>query len=79
LGYTLRNFSKIGLQKLRVYVQAQNLFTITEYDGIDPAVSSVNVGMRDMNGAGQNDGWAGFDFGNYPASRAFMVGVNATF
>ena len=79
LGYTLPTFSKIGLQKLRVYVQAQNLFTITEYDGIDPAVSSVNVGMRDMNGAGQNDGWAGFDFGNYPASRAFMVGVNATF
>jgi hypothetical protein len=72
LGYT---FPKIkAISKLRVYLQGQNLFTITKYKGIDPAVSSVNIG----NGQ-QNDTWAGYDFGNYPSSRVFMVGVNATF
>jgi len=79
LGYTLPALPKLGVQKLRIYVQAQNLFTITKYSGIDPAISSVNVGVRDANGNAQNDGWAGFDFGNYPSSRSFMLGVNATF
>lgn len=38
LGYTLNNdFSKkIGIDSLRLYVQAQNLFTITDVDYIDP-------------------------------------------
>ncbi|HET6540383.1 MAG TPA: TonB-dependent receptor [Chryseolinea sp.] len=74
LGYSLPAIPKLGLRKLRLYVQGQNLFTISDYSGIDPALSSVNVG----NGQ-QNDGWAGFDFGNYPSSRSYMVGLNASF
>ncbi len=67
LGYTLPKTPVF--QKLRVYLQMQNAFTITKYSGIDPALSSVR----------QGDAFTGYDFGNYPSSRTFMVGVNATF
>jgi hypothetical protein len=73
LGYTIPKNNIF--QSVRVYVQAQNAFTITPYEGIDPAISSVNVG----NSQQQNDGWAGFDFGNYPGSRVFMIGATAAF
>jgi hypothetical protein len=73
LGYT---FPKIkGIQKLRLYLQGQNMFTITKYSGIDPALSNVNPGNNSAN----NNGWMGFDFGNYPSSRTYMVGANLTF
>jgi hypothetical protein len=74
LGYTIP--SNKYVQRLRVYVQAQNLFTITDYSGIDPALSNVNIGGANT---GRENSWLGFDFGNYPSSRTFMVGVNATF
>jgi len=73
LGYTVPKIK--GIQKLRVYVQGQNMFTITKYKGIDPALSNVNPG----NNGGNNNGWMGFDFGNYPSSRTYMVGANLTF
>ena len=73
LGYTFGKNK--AFQKLRVYVQGQNLFTITKYKGIDPALSNVNPGNNGAN----NNGWMGFDFGNYPSSRTYMVGVNLTF
>jgi len=74
LGYTLPAMPKLGLSKLRIYVQGQNVFTITKYSGIDPAISTVNTG-----GSNQNNGFMGFDFGNYPSSRTFLFGVNASF
>jgi TonB-linked SusC/RagA family outer membrane protein len=63
LGYT---FPKIkGISRLRVYVQAYNVFTITHYSGLDPEV---------------NDGAPsdlGIDYGTaYPISRKFLFGVN---
>lgn len=73
IGYT---FPKMGktFSSLRVYVQGQNLFTLTGYSGLDPAPS--NFGVQDgING----DQWNGFDFGNYPANKIFMLGVNAAF
>ncbi len=72
-GYT---FPKIGnvFSSLRVYIQAQNVFTITGYTGLDPAPS--NFGVQDGINADQ---WNGFDFGNYPANKIWMVGVNAAF
>jgi len=75
LGYTIPVANKIGLQKARVYVQGSNLFTITKYSGIDPALSSVNI----ANNQGNNDGWAGYDFGNYPASKSVVLGLNISF
>ncbi len=75
LGYTLPK-TALGnvFSNLRIYVQAQNLFTLTGYSGIDPAPS--NFGVQD----GANpDQWNGYDFGNYPANKIFMLGVSAGF
>lgn len=65
LGYTFLS-NKAGFNKLRLYVAAQNLFTITKYQGIDPEVSG---------------GVLGFGFGgwNYPVQRTFLLGVNISF
>jgi hypothetical protein len=63
LGYT---FGKIkGVKKLRVYVQAYNLFTITKYSGVDPEVNDGNPTNL------------GIDYGTaYPISQKFIFGVN---
>ena len=79
IGYTFPTGQILGFESIRLYAQAQNLFTITGYSGIDPALSTVNMGQTDSSGRRQNDGWAGFDFGNYPANRSFIFGVNARF
>ncbi|NUQ26354.1 MAG: TonB-dependent receptor [Saprospiraceae bacterium] len=73
IGYT---FPKVGnvFSSLRLYLQAQNLFTFTGYSGLDPAPS--NFGVQDGLNADQ---WNGFDFGNYPANKIWMFGLNAAF
>lgn len=74
IGYTLPNTiaDKIGLSNTRIYLQGQNLLTITGYEGIDPALSSFN-----SNGSG--DQLMGMDFGNYPQSKIIQFGINANF
>lgn len=67
--------SKFGLSKLKVYVQGQNLFTITGYSGLDPALSNANIGP----GNALNDIWTGFDIGQVPSSKIFSFGVVADF
>lgn len=68
LGFDFKKvFRHIPLQKLRVYVSGQNLFTFTKYTGLDPEVSAYT-------GA---ESWArGIDLGNYPTGYSFMFGVN---
>jgi len=69
LGY---NFAPLLNQKwcsqARLYVQAQNLFTFTKYDGMDPEV-----------GYGTEDWVSGVDLGYYPRPRTWLIGVNLTF
>ncbi|WP_207435402.1 SusC/RagA family TonB-linked outer membrane protein [Sabulibacter ruber] len=69
LGYSLPAgvLSKIRMQKLRVYVSADNLITLTDYSGFDPEIGAR--GSLDI----------GFDRGVYPQSKTFRLGVNATF
>ena len=69
LGYDLsRLWNKKYCRQLRVYVQAQNLFTFTKYNGMDPEI-----------GYG-TDGWvSGVDVGYYPRPRTFLVGANIKF
>lgn len=75
LGYTFpNNFGGDIFSNLRIYVQGQNLFTITDYTGLDPALSSFGNGNSDA-----DDLFMGVDFGNYPSLRTFIVGVNAAF
>ena len=71
LAYNLPRtmISKIGLSKLRAYVTASNVFTITDYTGYDPEVSSFN----------SNDARLGLDFGGYPTAQSVIFGIDLTF
>jgi len=71
LGYDFKNiWQACPFQQLRLYVQAQNLYTFTGYTGLDPEVG---------NSAGGN-GWAsGIDLGLYPPSRTFLIGASIKF
>ncbi len=71
LGYTLPQSltKKFFVQRLRVYAQAENLFTLTRYSGCDPEVTGGNGFGTEL----------GIDRGIYPQNRTFSVGVNLTF
>ncbi|RAJ95788.1 TonB-linked SusC/RagA family outer membrane protein [Larkinella arboricola] len=73
LGYTLPASvaSKIKFENVRVYFQAQNLFTITKYSGIDPEVTSV--------GSSPGSTVLGVDQGNYPYAKMYQIGINFGF
>lgn len=73
IGYTIPSarLSKIGIDRLRIYVQAVNLFTITKYSGLDPELQGSNLS--------DNTNF-GIDLGNYPDNqKAYFVGVNLSF
>jgi len=57
------------VSKIRFYVSTQNLFTITNYTGLDP-----EIGTQGGN-ATQN----GVDNGTYPSSKYYTLGINVTF
>lgn len=69
LGYTLPSnlLNKMKLTRLRVYIATNNLFTISGYQGLDPAVG----GAADTN--------FGIDVGNYPITRSYTAGLNIGF
>ncbi|RDV15080.1 TonB-dependent receptor [Pontibacter diazotrophicus] len=75
LGYTLPTslLTNYGIGSLRVYVQAANLFTITNYSGIDPEITGY-----DASGNITSTGF-GIDEGNYPNLRQYLVGLNVSF
>ncbi len=63
---------KIGIGAMRVYVQSQNLFTITKYSGMDPEINLRNYSAG-------NDRQLGVDGGSYPAAKQYLIGVNLSF
>ncbi|MDY0154569.1 MAG: SusC/RagA family TonB-linked outer membrane protein, partial [Prevotella sp.] len=71
LGYTLPQLmtNKVGINSLRFYVTAYNVFCITNYSGYDPEVST----MRRTNLT------PGVDYSGYPKSRQFVIGLNLNF
>ena len=71
LGYDFSRIWKSGpFSLLRLYVQAQNLYTFTKYSGVDPEIGS----------SGGKDAWArGIDVGLYPQARTFIVGASIKF
>ena len=71
LGYDLARVIKSNLfDKIRIYAQAQNLYTFTGYTGVDPEVGS----------SGGKQPWArGVDVGLYPTARTYIVGASITF
>jgi len=69
LGYSVptRFLEKMGMDKFRLYVAINNLYTFTKYEGYNPDVSNSNpLG-------------AGVDLGQYPQTRTFTTGINVSF
>jgi TonB-linked SusC/RagA family outer membrane protein len=60
----------------RVYVQAENLFTITGYPGLDPALPAANVNRASGD---IRDQYRGIDRGTYPSNRTLSFGISTTF
>ena len=76
LGYTIPTtaLQKLGIQRLRLYLQGENLFTITKYTGLDPELTNNDVG------AGNNaDLQRGLDMGGWPTTLKLTFGVNFVF
>ena len=71
LGYTIPQYitKKVGVNRFRVFVQAENLITWTKYWGFDPEV-----------GTNSTDVWGnlqrGVDYGVYPQARTYTIGFN---
>lgn len=77
LGYTVpfNTLESIGgfIATARIYATAQNLFTLTEYEGYDPEIGSQN------DNPDQASRGRGIDGGQFPQARTYMLGVQITF
>ena len=60
---------KLGITRLQPYVSATNLLTLTKYLGFDPEVNQW----------GNSGTVQGIDWGTYPQTRTFIVGLNVEF
>ena len=70
LTYNLKDtLSVLGVDQLKVFVNAENLFIITDYSGFDPVSTA----------SGNSDVDLGIDLNAFPISRSFSVGFNLTF
>ncbi|MFI5187135.1 MAG: SusC/RagA family TonB-linked outer membrane protein, partial [Chitinophagales bacterium] len=72
LGYTFTKgwVQKIKIERLRVYVQVVNLFTITNYNGLDPELPVLPPGATAYSSFG-------IDYGNYPNNeKQYLIGIN---
>ena len=78
LGYTiasksLQSLTKGAVSSFRIYVSAQNLFTISDYSGFDPEVGNRtpfgnNIALTN-----------GIDFAVYPQPKSYLVGIQVNF
>jgi len=66
LSYNFK-FSNKVIKGLQAYVTGQNLFTITDYTGIDPAVNAIGDDILKI------------DYSSYPMTRTFLFGINVQF
>jgi TonB-linked SusC/RagA family outer membrane protein len=66
IGYTLPgNITRqASIERLRLWIGAENLLTFTKYDGYDPEIGSESGVSR---------------MGNYPQARTLNIGVGITF
>lgn len=67
IGYNFK-LTQYGIKNLRVFFNGENLFTITDYSGVDPELPASNGSV--MSSAGP---------GIYPSVRKYMFGLNVTF
>jgi TonB-linked SusC/RagA family outer membrane protein len=77
LGYSLpQSLSmRIGVERLRIFVNANNLYTLTKYSGYDP-----EIGETDPDNSGTTDPLsAGIDYGFYPVPKSYTFGLQLNF
>ncbi len=67
LGYNMKELLPSFLNTFRVYVNADNLLTVTDYTGFSPDVNNSNILGR------------GVDIYSYPLARRWTLGINVTF
>ena len=69
LGYSIPSsaLEKLKMDKIRLYISANNLYTFTNYSGYNPDVSNANPTA------------AGVDLGQYPQTRTYTLGINVSF
>ncbi len=88
IGYNFPGnwLKKIRIEKLRVYIQAANLFTITKYSGLDPELNNrllFSDAFQKLTGSNSNTSSAAFGvdvFGTYPNNqKQFLFGLNVGF
>ncbi len=60
---------RLGVDNIKVYVNLQNMWTLTRYTGLDPEVGASQT----------NDNVFGLDNGRYPAARVYTFGLNFAF
>ena len=61
--------AKFKMTNFRVYLSGSNLLTLTKYSGYDPEANTY----------GQSTTLVGLDYGGYPQSKVFQIGLSATF
>jgi iron complex outermembrane receptor protein len=74
LGYTFNTGKMKMIDKLRLYVSANNIFTLTNYSGIDPEIN--------FDGGDKDKGEVHFgidQYNIYPKTRTFTFGLNMAF
>ncbi|NDV95120.1 TonB-dependent receptor [Dysgonomonas sp. 521] len=71
IGYTFpkKLLSKYQIENLRIYMNVQNLFTFTKYDGYDPEIGALNYDVKLRN----------IDYARYPSQRIYTFGLNVSF
>lgn len=78
LGYSLKPevLSRVHISRCMLYVTFENLLTFTKYTGFDPEVSAFSRNGQDA----KNQNTAlGVDYGTYPQSRDFVIGLKLNF
>ncbi len=72
LGYTIPQdvTTRFGMNKVRLYITGENIFTFTKYTGYDPEIAGRNNSEQDI---------IGVDRAYYPQARTFLIGANIQF
>jgi TonB-linked SusC/RagA family outer membrane protein len=78
IGYNLPKsvLTKLRMTRCMIYFTSENLLTFTKYKGFDPEVSAFSGSSN--NPTNQNTA-PGVDYGTYPQSRDFILGLNISF
>ena len=70
LAYDLpkKALKKMHMSKAQIFASCQNLYTFTNYSGLDPEVSTLHSALT-----------PGFDYSAYPRARVYQVGLKLGF